>query len=448
MTKEPDINNQLKKEAWKILKQNQKTLEKVSFTYPSPGIYSYQWFWDSCFHAIVLTNFNPDLAKAEILSLLSAQQPDGFLPHIIFWKKKLLFGLYKDYLKNDIFYSGFDFRKLPAAILGLAIVYPSCYFESKPSFCPNHTALIQPPVLAQAVEKIWNKTGDKKFLETVLPKVKLYYQWLSQNRDPDRDHLISIISPFESGLDYNPSYDVVFNIKKANTLNLIYKTRTLSIRNYLYSYNLEKIFSKDFFNVEDVLVNSIYAQGLKSLSRLCQDMGENAPASFFNEISQKVTQALINKCYEPNLAAFYNLYSKQEKMAKVLTISSLFPIILDIDKSIVNQILNRHILNPEEFWLPYPLPSVAKNESSFHPESVLSDGGRFIWRGSTWINTNWFIVKALQKHGLNTVAQKIIEKTKQLILKSGFREYYNPLTGEGGGARNFSWSTLIVDLLE
>lgn len=34
-----------------------------------------------------------------------------------------------------------------------------------------------------------------------------------------------------------------------------------------------------------------------------------------------------------------------------------------------------------------------------------------------------------------------------LVLKSGYREFYNPLTGKGYGERNFGWSTLLVDML-
>ena len=29
---------------------------------------------------------------------------------------------------------------------------------------------------------------------------------------------------------------------------------------------------------------------------------------------------------------------------------------------------------------------------------------------------------------------------------SGFREYYHPYTGEGLGARDFGWTTLILDM--
>jgi Mannosylglycerate hydrolase MGH1-like glycoside hydrolase domain len=33
------------------------------------------------------------------------------------------------------------------------------------------------------------------------------------------------------------------------------------------------------------------------------------------------------------------------------------------------------------------------------------------------------------------------------VEEHGFREYYNPLTGEGAGAHDFSWTALVLDML-
>ena len=62
--------------------------------------------------------------------------------------------------------------------------------------------MIQPPVLAQAVEAV----GDPLAAEA-LPAVERYYRFLARERDPDGDGLISIIAQFESGLDFSPAYD-------------------------------------------------------------------------------------------------------------------------------------------------------------------------------------------------------------------------------------------------
>ena len=33
------------------------------------------------------------------------------------------------------------------------------------------------------------------------------------------------------------------------------------------------------------------------------------------------------------------------------------------------------------------------------------------------------------------------------VLRTGFREYYHPYTGEGLGTHGFGWSTLVVGML-
>jgi len=58
------------------------------FVCPSMGTYPFQWFWDSCFHAIALLSVDPELAKRELRCLLQGAQPDGFLPHMLLWEKK------------------------------------------------------------------------------------------------------------------------------------------------------------------------------------------------------------------------------------------------------------------------------------------------------------------------------------------------------------------------
>src|SRR5437588_11458254 len=58
------------------------------FVCPSSSTYPFQWFWDSCFHAIVLARFDVDRAAGELRSLLANQQPDGFVAHVTFWQRE------------------------------------------------------------------------------------------------------------------------------------------------------------------------------------------------------------------------------------------------------------------------------------------------------------------------------------------------------------------------
>ena len=63
-----------------------------AYTRPSPTRYPWQWYWDSCFAAIVWRRFDPMRARAELETLLAAQRPNGFIGHTIFWDRPVSLG--------------------------------------------------------------------------------------------------------------------------------------------------------------------------------------------------------------------------------------------------------------------------------------------------------------------------------------------------------------------
>lgn len=410
--------SEIKKKAHELLLRNRRQgycprlKRNYSYTCPSPQTYPFQWFWDSCFYAVVLSHLDLEQAKRELLTLVSVQEEDGFCPHIIFWENRKLS------------YAGLNF------------------LQGKQFFRPLYTVLIQPPLLAYATLRVVEKDDGPDFLKEILPRIKKYYLWLLDNRDPDEDRLISIVSPYESGLDYTPAYDPVLGLKNPGSFSIYLRPRIVEFKNLFLRHNLEKIFAAGDFNVEDVLVNTVLAKNLWALSSLCSKNNEEEESKKFAALAQGVEAALLSKCLGED-GAFYNLFSQKETMAKVLTFTSLSPLMLkNIKRENIDNLVKNHLLNPEEFWLPYPVPSVAKSEPTFKP------GEGPLWRGPTWLNTNWFLVLALLEHGFREIAEEIVEKSCFLIQKNGFREYFNPFTGEGYGAYDFGWSTLVVDMIE
>ena len=307
--------------------------------------------------------------------------------------------------------------------------------------------MIQPPLIAQSVEAIYKKNKDINFLSEVVPKLKKYYTWLAENRDPDKDGLISIISPYEAGMDQSSSFDPVMEIEGKHALLMSLAGRKITFKNMMRNYNLERIFAADYFNVEDVLVNSIYIYNLKILIKLLHEIDMEKDARWFMQKYNLAKSSLLEKCFDKDRKVFFDLYSKEEKVSKILTIKSLMPLILDIDKKYADRLVKEHLLNNDEFDLAYPVPTVARSEPSFLPAPPVIAREPIIWRGPTWINTNWYLVKGLQNHGFDVEAKKLIERTLDLIKQSGFREFFNPYTGQGYGAHNFSWSTLVVDMV-
>lgn len=387
------------------------------FIAPANKEYVYQWLWDTGFHAIVLSHFDTTWAKDEIRNFLLGQWKNGFLPHIIFWGKK---------------------KRLPHW----------AYIESALSIRPRTTSITQPPVLPISVEYIYKKDKDKDFLREVLPKLANHHRWLLENRDIDRDTLISIISPNESGMDELPVFQIAAGYTGLETTRLHYTYRKGDFLNHRYRFNSKRILEKDYFNVEELLFNVVFIESARSLSRLFAEISEKDEAVFFKKTADKSEKTLLEKCWDKEDNIFYSLYKKDEKFAKVKTIASLLPLYLDgLKGEKLNLLVENHVLNPDEFYTLFPFPSVAKDEKYYVPHDTPLHQVKLLWRGPTWIATNWFVVKGLQKHGYHSVAKEVIEKMKKMIEEHGFREYYNPEDGTGYRRNNFGWSTLILDLL-
>lgn len=406
------------------------------FIAPAKKEYVYQFLWDTGFHAIVLSHFDPAWAKNEIRNYLKAQFDDGFLPHIIFWKGKT----------HDLPHWAF--------------------LESKPSLRPHTSAITQPPIFPIAVEEIFNKDPDTKFLKELLPKLAKSNIWLLENRDIDNDGLVSIISPNESGMDELPVFQVVTGFSGQDLVRLHYAFRKPDLLNQRHNFNSKKILEKDYFNVEELLFNVVFIESNRALARLFRKINRNSNARYFETAAKKGEQSLFEKCWDSEEEIFYSIYSKDEKKAKVKTIASLLPLFLSaLPEDKLTVLLSKHLLNPEEFWTNFPVPTVAQNDTHYSPLEfpdykhqfgtkivnklylTLYKELKMLWRGPTWVATNWFIVKGLRKHGQDKVADQIVKKMIEMIEKWGFREYYNPETGQGYRRENFGWSTLILDLL-
>lgn len=403
----------LEEDALALLRANLVKGNGYLYTCPDRTKYQHQWLWDSCFHAIVWSNFDVEVAKQELTTLTSKQFGNGMLSHMLYWRDaKGLFPKLMDMTGR---------RLWPVK---------------------DRSMITQPPVIARAVEAVYERSGDKKFVEFILEPVIKFYEWLHGERT-DRDNLVFIINPWESGMDDTPKWDAVFGIKSMQKAKMLMSYMKLIKECNRVSWNMEEIKKLDIFVVKDVSFNAIYVLGLNSLARLCDLTGRQEDAKVFRERAEKTTESLIKKCWHSRSSFFCDLYSSGDKTIEELTVTGLFPIALEgIGKDKTDALVSEHLLNKEEFWARYPIPSVSLSSKKFSPRG----GAPSLWRGTTWVNCNWYVVNGLLKHGYTDTAKEISKRTLEMVEKSGFREHYNPLTGEGYGAKNFGWSTLAVEM--
>ena len=122
-------------------------------------------------------------------------------------------------------------------------------------------------------------------------------------------------------------------------------------------------------------------------------------------------------------------------------------ILPDLPEEIGRRLVEEHLLDPAEFLTPVAPPSVAISEPSFEAGDGRGPIRRY-WRGPTWINSAWLVWLGLRRLGYEREAQHLADGLIATVAREGLREYYDPWTGKGMGARDFAWSALIAELAD
>jgi hypothetical protein len=361
------------------------------YTAPSSGRYPWQWYWDSCFTAIVWRRFNPPRARVELESLLAAATPEGFIGHTIFWSKPV------SRLKS-LFYN----------------------VRSRSDFM---TATIQPPLLAWA----WRiAVGDP----SEVPAIRRHQDWVERERALDDDGLLWIAQPDESGLDASPKFDSAFGWQADGLPGFPILVR----RNRQLDFDIARIAAAGGPIVCGSALNVLHG-----LSRLA--MGRPS-----------ITPAIVERLYDERRGLFHQIvrrHSREVRVAhQIVTWAALAPLALpDLPEEIGRRLVEEHLLDENCFWLPVPPPSVSADEARFSRQDRFLFLRRY-WRGPTWINAAWLLWLGLVRLGYEEQAAELTARIERAVSGAGLREYYDPYSGEGMGAHDFSWSSLVMELLD
>ena len=358
-----------------------------AYTRPSPGHYPWQWYWDSCFAAIAWRHFDPARSRAELESLLSAEREDGFIGHTIFW----------------------DTPVPRARRIAYNITSPQA----------EMTSSIQPPMLAWA----WRiAVGDP----AEVPGIVRHHAWIAEHRDLDRDGLVWIVQPDESGLDDSTQFDAIWGRRAHSCPGFILLVR----RNRRLGFDLRRVAASGGPVCCEVLTNVLH-----NLSRLA--LGQPS-----------LTPLIVERMYDERAGAFMPLARPAPRRRPALTCAALSPLALpDLPEEIGRRLVEEHVLNPRRFLTPVAPPSVAISDPSFSLVDHTRVGTNLYWRGPTWVNAAWLVWMGMLRLGYTEAAGELVRGLAGAIATHRLREYYHPLTGEGMGAVEFAWSALIADML-
>ncbi|MGY6562291.1 MAG: MGH1-like glycoside hydrolase domain-containing protein [Luteibaculaceae bacterium] len=419
---------------------------KGSYSVPSNKLYPFQWNWDSGFVAIGFSRFNTDYAISEISTLFKAQWSNGMLPHIIFHDLNQ-----KGYFPNYDFWGADNVSYKPK--------------EYKTS------GITQPPVHGFVLEHLLKNIDDKVKTELLVkqlwPKIKLMHQNFYEDRDPNKEGLVFIYHPWESGRDNSPLWTKLLQNIQLKTEDIPpYKRVDTTIADpserptafdydrYVYLmklgekhlYNCKEVAKESPFLVQDVMFNAILIKSNSALISIGKAYG-------FDTKQVEEWQALSVKSFEEkfwnNKLSTYCAYDmvgkKQIELPEIGGLTALFG--HSPSKERAQSIANYLVSLKEKRSQPYFLvPSFDPDESLFNPKKY--------WQGPIWPQMNWLIYHGLKQYGFFQEAKMVKEDLIHLLETYGFYEYFDPRVNmqgqltKGYGGADFSWtSAMALDLI-
>lgn len=389
-----------------------------SYTVPSRRLYPHQWSWDSAFVAIGNARWSPRRARSELLTLFGAQWGDGRVPHIVFNPE----------VPEGAYFPGPDFWRTRA---------PSGVQTS---------GIIQPPVHALAAWKTHLSEPDPAFLRRIYPRLVAQQEFLrGERRSPEG--LISIVHPWESGMDNSPAWDLPLREVKTGAAGFVRRDlETVSAderptdRDYELYIGLARAYRESgyrepgAFQVEDPLFNAAYGMAESTLAQIAGVCGLD-PEPHERE-AEAMTRAMVEHLFDGSL--FQARDARTGELIRSSSAAGLTPLILpglpaEVADALIGTALDRFGVKD------MVLPSYATDAPGFDPARY--------WRGPSWINVSWLVWHGLRDRRPD-LARALADAMMRAVSLAGFREYFNPLTARGHGCRDFSWSAaLILDLV-
>jgi glycogen debranching enzyme len=172
-------------------------------------------------------------------------------------------------------------------------------------------------------------------------------------------------------------------------------------------------------------MSALLAWGDRELARIATELGDHELAARAAERCATVTGAMVERSWDAALARFTFFDAVGGVAIAPDVLSAYLPVLLDLPAPIA---ATATAALAERFDAPFPLPSTAPSDTDFDPIAY--------WRGPMWVNLNWLLDRAL--------GGRLREPTLALIDEMGFREYFDPLTGAGLGARDFTWTAALT----
>lgn len=252
----------------------------------------------------------------------------------------------------------------------------------------------EPPIGAITIMGLYRQYHDRWLLTDSYQRLIRWNRWWTEHRDmdgylvwgsdtgnnplnPDSSGGTKQAAKLESGIDNGPVFDNAFFNEKTHQLELA-----------------------------DVGLMSMYISDANALAEMADILGQSDDAKWLRRSAQKYG-ANLAKLWDPSVKAFLDKDLHNNSVDSRLAPTSFYPMLSKTAlPQQVDEMLDKHFFNTDEFWGDRVLPSIARDDSAFADQNY--------WRGRIWGPMNYLVYLGLCNYSTPTA----IRARKELARKS------------------------------
>jgi putative isomerase len=294
----------------------------------------------------------------------------------------------------------------------------------------------QPPVGSLVFNQLYKKFQNKWLLEYVYNDLLKWNRWWPKNRDnkgllcwgssPVEPPLKSDFATntwqgaaYESGLDNSPMYDSIPFNKQSHMLELA-----------------------------DAGLTGLYVMDCDNLAEIATILGKVQDAEELKDRGNYYRKNL-GQFWDEKAGIYKNKRTDTGEFSNRISPTIFYPMLAKAPtQAQAERMMKEHLMNPEEFYGEWMIPSIARNDSAFKDQDY--------WRGRIWGPMNFLVYLGLKNYDLPEATKILTEKSNRLFmenvkLNSYVYENYNALTGNTGdpaegkrmGDNYYHWGALL-----
>lgn len=191
-------------------------------------------------------------------------------------------------------------------------------------------------------------------------------------------------------------------------------------------------------SVAPVDLNVAVAVGAARTAALAGSLGKAGDSKKYRQVFEDLSHAINSTLWDEHDGVYYNYDLRAGHTQKRLIVSTFNPLRLGIVPPARRDRLLKRMIDPTQFnWGKLPLTGLAMTE----PDYAEAKGhfGDQSWFGDVWTELNLPIIAGLEESGRSDLAAELNWATIKAF-HNNYREYLVPSTGEGQGAKDYTWS--------